>query len=75
MAYRQGDIVLVSFPFTDLTSSKRLIVNRIGAPRTEKMEGSAADITRLLLLSRMESPWGHRSDGALSMIGDGPKLP
>ena len=23
MAYRQGDIVLVSFPFTDLTSSKR----------------------------------------------------
>ena len=23
MAYRLGDIVLVSFPFTDLTSSKR----------------------------------------------------
>ena len=23
MAYRQGNIVLVSFPFTDLTSSKR----------------------------------------------------
>ena len=23
MAYRQGDMVLVSFPFTDLTSSKR----------------------------------------------------
>ena len=23
MAYRQGDIVLVSFPFTDLSSSKR----------------------------------------------------
>ena len=23
MAYRRGDIVLVSFPFTDLTSSKR----------------------------------------------------
>ena len=23
MAYRQGDIVLVSFPFTDLTSTKR----------------------------------------------------
>ena len=23
MAYRQGHIVLVSFPFTDLTSSKR----------------------------------------------------
>ena len=53
-AYKQGDIVLVSFPFTDLTSSKTklftmhssLVAKRICALRIEKMEEILVSLRR-----------------------------
>ena len=57
MAYRQGDIVLVSFPFTDLSSSKRR------PPQAIDGEGHQAVYDALLAHRQADRGPQHREDG------------